>query len=136
MRLTITVMMLLIGLASSSLAQGNLQFDQVVTVRDVSETVPVGKVWKVESYQQSSVVAYRSSFANNCSDLQKLRPYYIDGNIYYDIGSITQVTPQSNNGTVWMVPENKFPVWLKEGQTAKTTCSVDFLSIIEFNVVQ
>ena len=125
---------LFIAISAMSFAQGNLQFNEIVTVRDVLETVPVDKVWKVESYQQS-VVAVRSSFANNCSDLQKNRPYYIDGNIYYDIGSIAQVTPQSNNGTVWMVPENKFPIWLKEGQTAKTTCSVDFLSIIEFNIV-
>ena len=125
---------LFIAISAKSFAQGNLQFNQVVTVRDLTETVPLDKVWKVESYQQS-MVAVRSSFANNCSDLQKNRPYYIDGNIYYDIGSIAQVTPQSNNGAVWMVAENKFPIWLKEGQTAKTTCSVDFLSIIEFNVV-
>ena len=125
---------LFVAISVMSFAQGNLQFNEIVTVRDVLETVPVDKVWKVESYQQS-VVAVRSSFANNCSDLQKNRPYYIDGNIYYDIGSLAQVQPQSNNGSVWMAPGNKFPIWLKEGQTAKTTCSVDFLSIIEFNIV-
>ena len=120
---------LFVAISATCFAQGNLQFNEIVTVRDVLEIVPVDKVWKVESYQQS-VVAVRSSFANNCSDLQKNRPYYIDGNIYYDIGSIAQVTNTSNSGSVWMVPENKFPIWLKEGQTFKTTCSVDFLSII------
>jgi hypothetical protein len=125
---------LLVAVSATSFAQGNLQFNEIVTVRDVLETVPVGKVWKVESYQQS-MVSHTPGFIDNCNDLQKLRPFYIDGNMYHDIGSIAQIQSVSNVGAVWLVAENKFPIWLKEGQTAKTTCSVDFLSIIEFNVV-
>ena len=34
-------------------SQGNLQFNQVLRVSNTPQTVPVGKVWKVESYLEN-----------------------------------------------------------------------------------
>lgn len=109
-------------------AQGNLQFNQVIKVSDTPMAVPVGKVWKIESYQQS-VIAGTTNATSGC-DVSRVRPYLIDGTPYQNIGNIAS----GNAGYVY-VAENRLPIWLAAGQTAATACPSDFLSIIEFNVV-
>jgi len=37
--------------------QYNLQLNQVVLVSNTLQTVPAGKVWKVESYMQAGIAA-------------------------------------------------------------------------------
>ena len=129
MRLKFIAFAFAMSIALNTSAQGNLQFNQVINVRDVSETVPAGKVWKIESYQQAQVSVSQNSITN-CSDLGRERPYYVDGNRYHNIRSVG-----TGSTNLWRVARNEFPIWLKEGQTANTTCPEDFLSIIEFNIV-
>ena len=112
----------------SASAQGNLQFNQVLKISDTPVAVPAGKVWKVESYQQSNVSGTSNS-TSSC-DVARVRPYIIDGQIYHDIKNIAS----GNAGYVYAA-ENKMPIWLAEGQIAATSCPSDFLSVIEFNVV-
>lgn len=126
MKKLIFILIFFVSLGSN--AQGNLQFNQVLKVSTTVETVPAGKVWKIESYQQSNVAGTTNS-TNGC-DITRVRPYLIDGQPYQNIGNIA-----SGNGGYVYVPENRMPIWLKEGQTAATACPSDFLSIIEFNVV-
>lgn len=109
-------------------AQGNLQFNQVIKVSDTPMAVPVGKVWKIESYQQSNVSGTSNS-TNGC-DVARVRPYIIDGQVYHNIKNIAS----GNAGYVYTA-ENRMPIWLAAGQTAATSCPSDFLSVIEFNVV-
>jgi hypothetical protein len=109
-------------------AQGNLQFNQVIKVSDTPMAVPAGKVWKIESYQQSNVSGTSNS-TNGC-DVARVRPYIIDGQVYHNIKNIAS----GNAGYVYTA-ENRMPIWLAAGQTAATSCPSDFLSIIEFNVV-
>ena len=109
-------------------AQGNLQFNQVIKVSSSTMTVPAGKVWKIESFQQSNVAGTTNS-TSGC-DVTRVRPYIIDGQPYQNIGNIA-----SGNGGYVYVPENRMPIWLAEGQTAATACPSDFLSVIEFNIV-
>ncbi len=109
-------------------AQGNLQFNQVIKVSSATMTVPVGKVWKIESYQQSNVSGTSNS-TSGC-DLARVRPYIIDSQIYHNIKNIAS----GNAGYVYTA-ENRMPIWLAAGQTAATSCPSDFLSVIEFNVV-
>lgn len=90
--------------------------------------VPAGKVWKIESYQQSNVSGTSNS-TNGC-DVTRVRPYIIDGQTYHNIGNVA-----SGNAGYIYIPENRMPIWLTAGQTAATACPSDFLSIIEFNVV-
>ncbi len=111
-------------------SQGNLQFNQVLTIREVATTVPAGKVWKVESYQQATISVTSSGAISTCADLTRTRPYTIDGYLYYDIGNVA-----SGSGGYIVIAQNQFPIWLKEGQIINTTCPNDFLSIIEFNIV-
>lgn len=109
-------------------SQGNLEFNQVIKVSTTTMTVPVGKVWKVESYQQSNV-AGTSNSTTGC-DITRVRPYIIDGQPYHNIGNVA-----SGNAGYIYVAENRFPIWLTENQTIATSCPSDFLSVIEFNVV-
>ena len=109
-------------------AQGNLQFNQVIKVSTSTMTVPAGKVWKIESYQQSNVSG--TSNSTNTCDVARVRPYIIDGQVYHNIKNIAS----GNAGFVYTA-ENRMPIWLAEGQTAATSCPSDFLSVIEFNIV-
>ena len=109
--------------------QGNLQFNQIVIVSSVNQTVPAGKVWKLESYQQEQVsIAYMSP-APSCVPLDRQRPYYIDNIYYYNIELA------GGGSTIYNVAKNNFPIWLKASQTVRTSCSGDFISIIEFNII-
>lgn len=110
-------------------AQGNLQFNQVITTSRASAgtvyTVPAGKVFKLESASAnaSSVVSgrlsstgFEYSFQSNGSSLSSIL-----------------LGLASNNTGLW-----PFPVWLKEGDditwTPGGTITV-YISGIEFNVI-
>ena len=110
--------------------QGNLQFNQIVIVSSVNQTVPAGKVWKLESYQQEYVSITNNFPAPSCVTLDRQRPYYIDNIYYYNIGDLA-----SGGSYIYNVPKNNFPIWLKASQTVRTSCSGDFISIIEFNII-
>lgn len=111
-------------------AQGNLQFNQIVTVNTTSLTVPAGKVWKVESYLQSQV-AYDVNYSAGCINANYHRPLVINNNNYYFFGNMAT----ANSGANYVTTGNSLPVWLKAGDQIRTVCSSDFASVIEFNIV-
>ncbi len=121
---------LLFFIAFKTFSQGNLQFNQVVIVNDQVQTVPAGKVWKVESYQQQQVSISTSFPTTGCSDLARPRPYLIDNIQYHNIEGIGH-----GNTSFASTAKNNFPFWLKAGQTLKTSCPGDILSVLEFNIV-
>lgn len=109
-------------------AQGNLQFNQVVTLTGTTiidpftlATVPAGKVWKIE---HSS--AARGGSPANVS--------YVCNNVSSPIS-----LPQTNWATYKLQVDG--PIWLKAGDSIKFTNSSAnyatdyFFSIIEFNIV-
>lgn len=110
--------------------QGNLQFNQVLSVSDQVQTVPSGKVWKIESYQLQTVSWTTNGTITNCSDLSRPRPYYIDNYPYYKLGGVS-----TGVANYVFFPQNDFPIWLRAGQTLRTTCPGDFMSILEFNII-
>jgi hypothetical protein len=112
-------------------SQGNLQFNQVLKVEDVNQTVPSGKVWKVESYHQEQVGISTSLPNTGCADLTRTRPYYVDNVSYQHLQPIG-----NGNSSFASAATNEFPLWLRQGQTLRTSCPGDFLSVIEFNVLQ
>lgn len=130
MNKSIATLIFLFFSVSGIFAQGNLQFNQVVIVTDLPQTVPAGKVWKIESYQQQQVGISTNMPTTGCADLSRPRPYFIDNFSYYNIEGAG-----NGNSSYSSVAKNSFPIWLKAGQSTKTSCAGDFLSIIEFNVV-
>jgi hypothetical protein len=111
-------------------AQGNLQFNQVIKVVNVNQTVPAGKVWKVESYHQETVGISTNMPTTGCGDLSRPRPYFVDNTMYYHLNGIG-----NGNRNFASSATNEFPLWLGAGQFIRTSCPQDFLSIIEFNIV-
>jgi len=111
-------------------AQGNLQFNQVLRVSNTPQTVPLGKVWKVESYLENEG-DNSSNYSTGCTNLGYHRPLTINNYNYYFVGSITY----GNTAYLQIANANKLPIWLKAGDVIKTTCIQDFASVIEFNIV-
>lgn len=119
-----------VACAGFSFSQGNLQFNQVLKIVDVNQTVPLGKVWKVESYHQTQVGISTSMPTTGCADLSRPRPYYVDNVLYHHLRPIG-----NGNSNYASAATNEFPLWLSAGQEIRTSCSGDFLSVIEFNVI-
>lgn len=111
-----------------SYTQGNLQFNQVVTLTGTTiidpftlATVPAGKVWKIE--HSSTARAGSPAIVN-----------YVCNNV-----SSPNSLPQTNWATYKLQVDG--PIWLKAGDSIKFSFSsvnnaTDyFYSIIEFNIV-
>ncbi len=123
------LILILSTFAHWAFGQGNLQFNQVLRIGNSPLTVPVGKVWKVESYLQNEVV-YNSNYQSNCGSLNFHRPLVINGSNYYFLGDVSY-----GAASVFLMNGNKLPVWLKSGDIVNTVCPTDFASVIEFNIV-
>ena len=117
-------------LSNLACAQGNLQFNQVIRVVEVLQTVPTGKVWKVESYLENELINSNSS-SSSCTSSTIHRPLIINNGFYYFVGDVAW----GSTNSLQMMNHNKFPIWLKTGDQIRTTCSSDFASVIEFNIV-
>lgn len=130
----IFILFVLLISIETSLAQGNLQFNQVVTYTGTgsgsfsyvspSWTVPAGKVWKIESASP------------NLGNTAVSRAVNINAGASW--GSFA-LTTSSQETTI-----NPFPIWLKAGdlvqlQAAGNCCSTTSfsyaISIIEFNII-
>lgn len=128
MRILLTVIVL--SWCACLNAQGNLQFNQIVSVNNTNLTVPAGKVWKVEAYSQSEVT-FNPSYSSGCINSNYHRPLVINNFNYYFFGDMAT----ANSGANYICSGNKLPIWLKAGDQIRTTCSSDFASVIEFNIV-
>jgi hypothetical protein len=108
----------------SSNAQNQLTFNQVllVTLTSQGDTVPQGKVWKVESSVSELLTNGETSFFvnNNKCTVTKSVIYPTNGNPGYGYAS-TGVNPV-------------FPMWLPAGTIITEGTGVSALSIIEFNI--
>ena len=113
------------------LGQGNLQFNQVVRVNNTAQTVPVGKVWKVESYLQANTSITEFVEYPTCNFPDRQHPFLVNNKPYYQING----SPGHGSSGIFMAVGNLFPLWLNAGETLRTTCADNFLSIIEFNIV-
>ena len=129
MRTSLFFLFILFYLASG--AQGNLQFSQVIRVNNTAQTVPVGKIWKVESYMQAYTSISEFVEYPTCNFQDRQHPFLINGKPYYQING----SPGHGSSGIFMAVGNLFPLWLKSGEFIQTTCPDNFLSIIEFNVV-
>ena len=100
----------------SSNAQNQLTFNQVllVTLTTQGDTVPQGKVWKVESAVSNA--ALHSYF-------------HVDGMEF----TLMWVYTYANRPTV-VSSNTAFPMWLPAGTIVTSGVDVDALSIIEFNI--
>jgi hypothetical protein len=129
MKKIILTLLLSVGINLVINAQGNLQFNQAKLVSTV-ETVPAGKVWKVESVLYSQVI--QQGAINNLATYHDNAQILINGNSL-SIRSVRQVDGGSGgkSGFVWEV---NYPIWLPSGTTLAAGGGVIYLSVIEFNI--
>ncbi len=133
----------------SGLAQGTLEFNQVInlnlsgttptvsgsyTIQTINITVPAGKVWKIESATCRINSAGSLLIGGNSSQRSAI---LLDNNV---IGVLNTSSAVLNTGN------NFLPIWLKPGNytvqlavelvsIANTQTAYGFVSAIEFNVV-
>ena len=138
MKIVTFISLFLCGLSYS---QGNLQFNQVkiVSNTDASQTVPAGKVWKIESVfseggdtypmgASGTVYAHFSACGLASFNFQNYGRYLSINNIPVAFGIHSAGNQMTN-----------LPVWLPSGTTI-CTCIPSYIcargySVIEFNII-
>lgn len=121
-------------------AQNNLAFNQIIIVGATPVTVPVGKVWKIESVMGPHTIV---TSINN-SDFNSL-PFPGAHNILINSQTIglghldlDMEWTSSNTRTTHMgrATVTTLPIWLPENYTLAAGSNVTFISVIEFDVTQ
>ena len=123
-----------------ALSQGNLQFNQVKLVSS-QETVPAGKVWKVENatYNGGAPFCISSGTNTNCGNSNNLSYIAYVGIMSYNINSQVNYiinTFTNNGGASAGNTGPPFPFWLPASSTLAAGTNMRYLSVLEFNIVQ
>ncbi len=150
MRQSIIIVFLLLSLRLFS--QGNLQFNQVKLVI-VLETVPVGKVWKVESalsgeerYPTSgTALPSNSRFiqvngTSVCVHEEHVATTGVGFNGCCGGGFWMNNVGMAVNSTTPLLVQvsaqpTKLPLWLPSGATLAVGTKVSSISVLEFNII-
>ena len=127
----------------ASYAQGNLQFNQAKLV-STQETVPVGKVWKLENYLPNIALAndlYRPSNQATAGGLRNFIilvnaiPIYLQTNISREVGRDDAYWNQQGYAAAAQFKVLDAPMWFPAGTTLAASTNVGFISVLEFNIV-
>ena len=112
-----------LAFALSSNAQSQLTFNQVLLVPLTAQgdTVPQGKVWKVES-SVSTVLSNGETYFHVNNNKCTIVIGYVNNDNY------------SAYGTAMGLTNPIFPMWLPSGTIVTSGSYVSALSIIEFNI--
>lgn len=118
--------------ASCSFSQYNLQLNQVLLVNNTVQTVPAGKVWKIESYMQAGItITDMSESTATCNFPGRHHAFLVNNQLYYLING----SPGHGSTGTFMAVGNSLPMWIPAGTTVRTSCATDVLSVLEFNLV-
>jgi hypothetical protein len=116
-------------------AQGNLQFNQVKLVT-AQETVPIGKVWKVESVIYNipeDLSGAQTSASTTCSSSTfRSTAIEVDG-VPTKVGLGTNTASYSN--LTYTHTYTMLPLWLPAGATLSGGSCLNKVSVLEFSVV-
>jgi len=124
-------------------AQGNLQFNQVKLVSTV-ETVPVGKVWKLENYLPSAQLAIDLNRQANQASAGGTKNFvvlvngaqvFLQTTITREIGRNDGYWSQDGYATAADYRIFDAPIWLPAGTSLAASTNVMSLSVIEFNIL-
>lgn len=113
--------------------QGNLQFNQVKLVTN-QETVPSGKVWKVESVIYNipqNATTYQTGSGACGPNFYENAAIVIDG-VPTKVGQGT--TPLGYSSGNYTHSYTILPLWLPAGATLSGGTCLNKISVIEFNI--
>lgn len=131
------LLLILMSIPCVLLAQGNLQFNRVLLVSDLTQTVPQGKVWKIEN------IAIDAAGTLNIYETQGYLANDPGGTIcqsrnisngYWEIDGEKRMCSGAGTSGSSLPSSSCFPFWLPEGTVLRTLCPAATLSVIEFNV--
>jgi len=125
---------LFILLNQFAFAQGNLQFNQVKLVTAL-ETVPAGKVWKIESVIYNIAegsTTYQTGNYGNCNTNDYNSAAIIVAGTPTKVGQGTSPLAYSNGAYVHSY--TILPIWLPAGTTLSGGICLNKISVIEFNI--
>jgi len=107
-----------------------LQFSQVLLVSSNTQTVPAGKVWKVENILASSSLVASGNQTVNFS-------ISVDNSQVFVAGANSQVNVYNQGVQSMSSTSNQLvqPIWLPAGSTLSAGQNVFRVSVIEFTVV-
>jgi len=123
----------LFGMGAGNVSAQTLQFSQVLLVTS-SETVPAGKVWKVEGVNYSStlpntaVTSSTSSITSSNFDASIV----VNGQSTPAFAMRSRALYSTPSNLIW---EKSWPLWLPAGTTLAPGTNVASLSVIEFTVI-
>jgi|688.fasta_scaffold201276_2 hypothetical protein len=126
-----------------NIAQGNLQFSQVKLV-STTETVPAGKVWKLQNFLPN--VSLFTDITRNQTNPTSggIRNFiilvngisiYLQTTVTREVGRSDSYWSQDGYATAASSSILNEPIWLSSGTTLAASTNVQFVSVIEFNVV-
>lgn len=113
------------GFSSSLSAQFTLQYNRTLLVNS-SQTVPSGKVWKVESALISSSLGISVGTSSSQSNAASM---VVNG------GSVFFASTWGSSNATSTITLTELPVWLPAGTTLAPGTNVSNLSVIEFNEI-
>lgn len=120
-------------------AQGTLQFNRVVLVSN-TETVPAGKVWKVESVLSTSTLAANNNSSPSVNTVSL--DIVVNGTVITVERSSVGIASQTGSSGVmrayWGYASagvTKLPFWLPAGSTLAASTNALAVSVIEFNIL-
>ena len=121
-------------LSNLACAQGNLQFNQVKLVTSI-ETVPLGKVWKIESviYNIPLTASGYQGGAGNCNSTSYESTAIEVAGIPTKVGQGTQ--PASYSNLQYTHSYTILPLWIPAGTTLSGGTCLNKISVIEFNII-
>ena len=117
-------------------AQASLEFNQVKLITTV-ETVPLGKVWKVESATYGGGLVFCVAGINGTTYCggNNIQNVSVLGVMTYTINGQPNYISALNYSSGFSPNLSPFPIWLPAGTTLSVGTNMRYLSIIEFNVV-
>jgi hypothetical protein len=121
----------LMACALGGMAWGQtLQFSQVLLVSSNTQTVPAGKVWKVENILASSSLVASGNQTVNFS-------ITVDNSQVFVAGANSQVNVYNQGVQSMSSTSNQLvqPIWLPAGSTLAAGQNVFRVSVIEFTVL-
>jgi hypothetical protein len=133
--LLITTVMVVSAVMTTNVKAQSLTFSQVLLVGSTPQTVPTGKVWKIESYLLNNSNIMVNGASTNCGGTTATSCFYLtapggSSTAFYlkPVNASVNPTSQAGYGVT-------FPVWLPAGSVLATNCTSWYLSVIEFNIV-
>jgi hypothetical protein len=121
----------------------NLQFSQVKLVSSV-ETVPAGKVWKMDNFLPNTplVQDLNRGYPNAIAGATKNFVILVNGNSIYLQSQLSREVGRSDgywnqDGYATSSQHSIFdqPIWFPAGTTVAASTNIQYISIIEFNLV-